>query len=109
MLDSNFDYLPAVFPQDEIQRMAVYRQYESLWDSHGAHSGKTLAREASEYFRVSSAMISFFDESRELCKVQWGVESDGLFGRPLSITAHVLYSMDTVVVLNTKLVSYHMV
>lgn len=82
--------------------MNVARQFESLWSKFGAQDAQDLVDQAAQYFDVEFAAISFFDERREIFKAQYGIQSDGVFGRPYSITAHALYTMDVFVVTDTK-------
>ena len=104
--EDDITYLPAVFPHDEAARLSVAQQCDALWYEFGAPYAQELVDQATRFFDVSFAAISFFDEKREIFKAQQGMDSDGVFGRPYSMTAHALYTMDVFVVTDTKQVYF---
>jgi hypothetical protein len=103
--EDDITYLPALFPHNEAARLAVSRQTDALWPEFGAPYAQDLVEQAAQFFDVEFAAISFFDEKREILKAQTGLYSDGIFGRPYSVTAHSLYTMDVFVVTDAKQVS----
>ena len=86
--------------------MAVSCQYETLWDRNGDKQAQFLLAAAMERFEIQTASISFFNEDKEIRKVEFGHCEQDLV-RGTSLAAHVLYSTEVLVVLDAFKVSVY--
>jgi len=100
----NFDYLPAVKPPNEGQRMTLARRYDILWPCWTKEKSGALLRAAMSKFNTSYASFSIFDESCELFKAENGFNQPEI-NREMSIAAHMLYTNDILVLLDAQAVS----
>jgi len=97
----SFQYLHAVYPPNETERMALCSRYDILWPQfHNKNVGKVLLAAMSR-FSTSFISVSIFDQKNEVFKVENGYNRSHI-DRDASIAAHVLYSSDVMVVLDTK-------
>lgn len=101
-------YLPAPYPPNEDERVAVAQRYVKLWTIQDSDDITDLVEQAARRFDVSHIVVSFFTKEREI-RLAESFQSDGSRElenpRQSSLLAHALYSHDVLVVLNTREVS----
>jgi hypothetical protein len=97
----SFKYLPAVYPPNEPERMLLCRRYDILWPQWAQQRVGDLMRELMKEFGTQFAALSVFDDRFEIFKVENGYNRSHI-DRDISISAHVLFSSDVMVVLDTK-------
>ncbi len=72
-----------------------------LWPQWAQRKTGDIMRKAMDAFGTRFASLSFFDDKFELVKVENGYNRSQI-DRDISIAAHVLFSPDVMVVLDTK-------
>ncbi|RDW84658.1 hypothetical protein BP6252_02248 [Coleophoma cylindrospora] len=97
---SDFEYLPAVFPHDEENRILAGSIYDVVWPHWEEEKAGVLVRAAMKQFNTCYAAISFFDGQYENFKAENGYQRRHI-PRGVSIAAHALISTDVFVVLDT--------
>ncbi|KAH9220095.1 hypothetical protein DL95DRAFT_456629 [Leptodontidium sp. 2 PMI_412] len=100
-LNSTFEYLPAVFPPGESNRMKMSREYDILWPQWGQEKAGDLIRLAMKQFQTKYVSLSFFDEHYEIFKAENGYNVSHV-DRTVSFAAHCLLSKDVLVILDTR-------
>jgi hypothetical protein len=95
-----FQYLPAIYPPNETQRIALSRSYNCKWSQLIEAKAGFLIGAAMKKFETRFASLSFFDETHERFRAENGYGQKDI-ARAISIGAHALYSSDVLVVLDT--------
>jgi hypothetical protein len=98
---ASFQYLHAVYPPNETERMALCSCYDIVWPQWAKENVGKILLAAMTRFGTRFASLSFFDQKYEVLKVENGYNRSHI-DRDVSIAAHVLYSSDVMVVLDTK-------
>ncbi|QSZ32712.1 hypothetical protein DSL72_002291 [Monilinia vaccinii-corymbosi] len=96
-----FAYLPAVYPRDEEARLQKHHSIDGPWSNELAGKILALMGAAAKQFRTKNASLSVFDERFEKLRADCGYFIDANIKRTTSMAAHVLYSEEVLVVLDT--------
>ncbi|KAI9746143.1 MAG: hypothetical protein M1818_000824 [Claussenomyces sp. TS43310] len=99
--DPKFSFLPAVYPVNEAERLKAFEHCKPEWNDWTSTRAKDLVLEALLQFDAPWAAISFFDRKSELIMAELGYNRQYIC-RQESIAAHVLFSTDVMVILDTK-------
>lgn len=102
-----FTFLPAIYPEFEVQRRSVDEALDVAWFSWSQTEAGTIIKTVMNTFSTRYASISFFDQNNEMFKVENGYHRASV-PRPISIAAHALLSDDILVVLDTKKVCLYL-
>jgi hypothetical protein len=86
---------------NEAQRMALCGHYDLLWPIWSNEKVVGLLRAAMSQFNTSFASFSIFNEKNEVFKAEKGYDQPEL-DRKISIAAHVLYTNEVLVLLDTQ-------
>ncbi|KAB8292115.1 hypothetical protein EYC80_007860 [Monilinia laxa] len=98
---NGFTYLPAVFPHDEEERLKKHRSIDGPWGDELTNKILALMGAAAKHFGMKNASLSVFDEKFEKLRADCGYFIDANIERTTSMAAHVLYSEEVLVVLDT--------
>ncbi|RAL66374.1 hypothetical protein DID88_006067 [Monilinia fructigena] len=98
---NGFTYLPAVSPCDEEARLRKHRSIDGPWGKELASKILALMGAAAKHFKMKNASLSVFDEKFEKLRADCGYFIDANIERTTSMAAHVLYSEEVLVVLDT--------
>ncbi|CAG8950875.1 hypothetical protein HYFRA_00003092 [Hymenoscyphus fraxineus] len=96
-------FLPAVKALNDRERLMNNRMFQPLWERWEIFKPKfaLLVLRALERFDIPGVAVSLFDEDTEFFAVERGMGINGKLPRSVSMAAHVLYSIDPVVILDT--------
>ncbi|KAG4030197.1 hypothetical protein MFRU_013g02160 [Monilinia fructicola] len=100
-LRSGFTYLPAVFPCDEEERLRKHHSIDGPWGEELANKILALMGAAAKYFQTKNASLSVFDAKFEKLRADCGYFINSSIERTTSMAAHVLYSEEALVILDT--------
>lgn len=104
MKGARFEYLPAVFPADELTRLAVSEEFDIVWKHWSREKAKGLIECVMAQFGTNYVALSIFDEDSEIFKAENGINQSRI-ARSTSIAAHCIFSQDVMVVLDTRKVN----
>lgn len=97
----DFLYFQAPAVPDELSRIKAFKLLNVAYPEWALKHARLLVVQAMRFFKTSRASISFFDRRNEVMKAESGYNR-AVIPRTESIGAHCLFSMEAMVILDTR-------